>query len=538
MPDRVVRYLNIFADREEGGNHPPMPALSTVTGENWFSQGVYDIRNHIAPGSFASHEWDIVWWQPSHRWRNGLRQNHAWGYRFNRSLWEGRESAESVFRERLHRLTGVMQASADSTGYSVLSQTDAATRLGNLNTFLTTTTGISDGTANDSGLFSLYRRIDEPEGGFQGNAAGMFAARVYDLAMRLTNMQIQLEDIRQGISDTRTGIVEAVAGFVAAYESWNADPRASFLGSIQHWYQNTTLSAQPQWTTAFHPHGRYQIPLTADGVWGAPTLGGSDTHANDAVQQVWLDHLSTLGTAAENLYNALGTTYSAVSGRVDPFRSPQGGLPPGFTPNPVIGGGDGDGTGGGTGGGDDGFDIEDLLGGNRPPGDDGGSGFNVEDLFGENGPLGGGPDGGGPGGGGPDGGGSAFDPDRLAGAGPEVTTVSDLAGGPGGGGGAFDPDLPPGGVPEGGSTISDLAGGGGGFPFPGGPLPPGGSTISGGGSRSRRLETDPATGLPIDPGTGEPFPVDDNGIPFNPDTGLPIALDPDTGELLPIDPMT
>ncbi|MFC3521582.1 hypothetical protein ACFPZ0_21515 [Streptomonospora nanhaiensis] len=58
--------------------------------------------------------------------------------------------------------------------------------------------------------------------------------------------------------------------------------------------------------------------------------------------------------------------------------------------------------------------------------------------------------------------------------------------------------------------------------------------------RSRQpLETDPDSGLPIDPETGEPFPVDPaTGRPFDPDTGLPINFDPETGEVTPIDPVT
>ncbi|MFI6576134.1 hypothetical protein ACIBFB_10040 [Nocardiopsis sp. NPDC050513] len=53
------------------------------------------------------------------------------------------------------------------------------------------------------------------------------------------------------------------------------------------------------------------------------------------------------------------------------------------------------------------------------------------------------------------------------------------------------------------------------------------------------LEFDPDTGLPLNPQTGEPFPVDpETGLPFNPDTGLPISYDPETGRVLPIDPVT
>ncbi|MFL1381477.1 MULTISPECIES: hypothetical protein [unclassified Nocardiopsis] len=555
--------MNVFADREEGGSVPPLPALSTLTGENWFSAGVYDIRNHIAPGSFPSHDWDIVWWQPSARWRQGLQQNHAWGYRFNRSLWEGASSAEQVFRTNLAQIVDVMNYITNSTAFSAGSQQQAVNRLNALNLFLTETTGISDGTDTGNGLFSLYQRVDEPEGGFQGNAAGMFAARIYDLAMRLTDMQIQLQTLQQGISDVRSGVVRAAVNFIQAYWTWRDSDLSRISGAITEWY-NRTNRETPQWTTSFHPDGRYQMPLDELGNWGAPTLGSSDTYANDAVKRIWLDHLETLASAAETLYNAMSTTYTTVSSRTPPFFTPEGGLPPGFNPNPNIGNGNGNGNGDGN----NGFDINDLFGEDGPfgggdgPGPGGGSDFNTESLFGGgDGPgPGGGSEfntdelfGGGPEGGGPEGGGS-FDPNELLGGGPESTTVSDLTGGggdgPGGGGSSFDPNEllgggPEGGGPEGGlpegSSFSDLTGGGeGGSGFLGGLIPPGGSAISGGGSGggSRRLEVDPATGLPINPETGEPFPVNDDGVPYDPETGLPIALDPATGEVLPIDPMT
>ncbi|MDT0304707.1 hypothetical protein [Streptomonospora wellingtoniae] len=80
-------------------------------------------------------------------------------------------------------------------------------------------------------------------------------------------------------------------------------------------------------------------------------------------------------------------------------------------------------------------------------------------------------------------------------------------------------------------------------PPPTGYSGPGGGGINGSGpgsSRNRRvLETDPETGLPINPDTGEPFPVDpETGQPYNPETGLPVLTDPDTGEVMPIDPVT
>jgi hypothetical protein len=54
-----------------------------------------------------------------------------------------------------------------------------------------------------------------------------------------------------------------------------------------------------------------------------------------------------------------------------------------------------------------------------------------------------------------------------------------------------------------------------------------------------RLDLDPATGLPLNPDTGRPFPIDpDTGLPFNPVTGLPVNVDPDTGRVTPIDPVT
>ncbi|WDZ92947.1 hypothetical protein [Nocardiopsis sp. HUAS JQ3] len=68
-------------------------------------------------------------------------------------------------------------------------------------------------------------------------------------------------------------------------------------------------------------------------------------------------------------------------------------------------------------------------------------------------------------------------------------------------------------------------------PVTGQPVPDGGTGSS--------LEFDPATGLPLDPETGQPFPVDpETGLPYNPENDLPINYDPETGQVLPIDPVT
>ncbi|WP_236572028.1 hypothetical protein [Nocardiopsis sp. FR4] len=604
MPE-LHEILNIFADKEEGGKHPPMPAMSTIMDPPWVDLGRYHFyrTDHFIKGfDFANVD---RWWRYGHNVPvattyggtpiYGTRWDYA-GYKMQDQLWTGDDSPERKFLNGLNDLVGVAaMATGDlaSTSYDQSTIWDVSVNAASLDDFLETYVG-----SKDSGLLQAYHSIDVPESAMRGSAAAAFAARLYDLAMRMSDLSMQLHRFHNEVNNLRGPLLEKLSALVEARDKAFSGANNTIKATLDNWYNNVSAGSEV-WNSE---RGQFAIMYHAD----PPTYGIvgdsiTDHNVNQVLKKRWLDNYQPVITAANDLYTTMLSHYQQTSVDLVPIREPLGGLPPGYSS--PTGPGDGDGTPdwlkdllnnnpppdvNGPGDGDGTPDwLKDLLNNNPPPdvngpgdGDGDGTPDWLRNLLNNNpppdvnGPGDGG--GGGNGDGGPELNTTPFDltgpggddlggnntPLNLSGLG-----TNDAPNGLDGNGSPLDLTGPGGGDGPGGAgtniplvssdpglntnfdTGDGIGGTGGGVPPLGGLMPP----VSGPGSTNGRnrgsgpglntnfpsVELDPATGLPLNPDTGEPYPLDpDTGLPYNPDTGLPINYDPDTGQVDLIDPIT
>ncbi|WP_236574545.1 hypothetical protein [Nocardiopsis sp. FR26] len=604
MPE-LHEILNIFADKEEGGKHPPMPAMSTIMDPPWVDLGRYHFyrTDHFIKGfDFANVD---RWWRYGHNVPvattyggtpiYGTRWDYA-GYKMQDQLWTGDDSPERKFLNGLNDLVGVAaMATGDlaSTSYDQSTIWDVSVNAASLDDFLETYVG-----SKDSGLLQADHSIDVPESAMRGSAAAAFAARLYDLAMRMSDLSMQLHRFHNEVNNLRGPLLEKLSALVEARDKAFSGANNTIKATLDNWYNNVSAGSEV-WNSE---RGQFAIMYHAD----PPTYGIvgdsiTDHNVNQVLKKRWLDNYQPVITAANDLYTTMLSHYQQTSVDLVPIREPLGGLPPGYSS--PTGPGDGDGTPdwlkdllnnnpppdvNGPGDGDGTPDwLKDLLNNNPPPdvngpgdGDGDGTPDWLRNLLNNNpppdvnGPGDGG--GGGNGDGGPELNTTPFDltgpggddlggnntPLNLSGLG-----TNDAPNGLDGNGSPLDLTGPGGGDGPGGAgtniplvssdpglntnfdTGDGIGGTGGGVPPLGGLMPP----VSGPGSTNGRnrgsgpglntnfpsVELDPATGLPLNPDTGEPYPLDpDTGLPYNPDTGLPINYDPDTGQVDLIDPIT
>ncbi|WP_026128002.1 hypothetical protein [Nocardiopsis lucentensis] len=545
MPE-LHEIMNIFADIEEtGGSHPPMPPVSSILDPPWLDLGRYHFNEDDR--LFVGFDYKDVdrWW----RFFDDYGFHTGWdyaGYKMQDQLWTGADSVEAKFVKGLADLTEVAALAYGayaSTSYNQTTIWDISTHIASLDDF------IQDYVGNqDAGLIKAYKEIDVPDGAMQGSAAGVFAAKIYDLAKRLGDLNVQLDRFHNGVNDIRNAIILKAAVLFDAVETALKSPNGTIKGTIDNWYFGTSVGTE-EW---HEERGQFTILYHADPpVRGIVGDSVTDANINSELKMRWKEAYQPVFDAANDLYNTMTSHYQTISTRLVPIRDPVGGLPPDYN-GPGSSGGTGDPNADSD---DDGIPdwLEDLYG-DGPDGPDGD--LNdvpdwLQDLYDNEGGTGGdGPppplDENFPGGGGltdpfsGTGDGTTIDPPLNANF-PTGSGLTDPFSGTGDGT-TIDPPLNAN-FPGGDGTTGGLV------PPP--PLLNGPGTGATGNDRSRQdpplntnfptpeLEFDPDTGLPLNPETGEPFPVDpDTGLPFNPDTGLPISYDPATGQALPIDPVT
>jgi len=517
--------MNIFADySEQGGAYPPMPKVSDIIGERWLTMGRYHFheKNHVFKGfDFKDVE---IWWswtesttyyaQDQHG--SSMKSEHKTdyaGYKLAASkFWDGTVSTEKDFVNRLDALAQVAAGLASSESYSAQAHQKISDIAKNLDLFFK---------EKQEELLKEVRSLYDKDAAIEGNAANMFANHLYRLSSRLENLSKQLSRFRERFDKIRPALVGPSKRLLERVREWRSSfdndqsMRSSVYWTIYDWY-NTTHGTQRFVVERDQFAIRYSYYSDKPEVWGIVGDEITDTNINNILHQIWLGKLKPVTDAANELYSAISTEYPTAIPYLG-ISKPEPKNLPGFNGPQTTP----DGPGGGN---NPNINFPDI---NFPE-------INIPDVtipddFRVPPPtITGGPSGGGIITGGPD---SDF---TLP---PSVTT-----GGPSGGGiitGGPDSDftLPPSVTTGGPSGLSDL----GTVP----PLlPPPTTSFSSGssgmpGPRRSSLATDPETGLPINPRTGEPFPVNpETGLPYDPDTGLPIQLDPETGLPLPIDPLT
>ncbi|MFL1376766.1 MULTISPECIES: hypothetical protein [unclassified Nocardiopsis] len=520
------------------------------------------------------------------------------GYTMGEQLWDGPDSPEAKFRNALTKLAGLIP---DSMSGTVGSSSFRGTSLLDLIKDLSALAKMLD--THSEKMRKAYQELDVPEGPMMGSAASAYAARLFDFSRRLLDLKNQVNDNHKQLEPILEPIkAKALELQTAVTEVFN-DPGSGMRRILDDWYHGMSAgseqwnSARNQFQVLIHQDPPvYGIP------GDPPTNSNINNELKNRWRRKHsriIEAADALYDKMDELYKRAYTNLEEIE--TPKGGLPMSMVGPGDNDGP--GGGDGNGNGGpetikidwgdgppeikpppelnyDTGGGGDGngppevepppelnFDTGGGDGNGAGGGGDGtgGGGDGGPDL---NFDTGGGGDGSGSGEGGGSGG-----PDGTTGAPPpppgmstnfpgtgDGTSVPPPVGG--GNGGAVPPPPPPLSTnfpgtgdgatapPPGADTDFPGTGGGNGGVIP--PPPPPlstnfpGSGGSGGSGGDRRpggappvLDIDPETGLPIDPGTGRPYPVDpDTGIPYNPDNGLPINFDPGTGEVAPIDPVT
>ncbi|MFE6308129.1 hypothetical protein [Nocardiopsis sp. NPDC057823] len=580
--------MNIVADAEDGGNHPPMPSVDTIIGSgvNWVDHGRYHFAKDTKP--FVGFEFDYGghemnrWWRmrkPGYQtYSTGYytyQMPNGWdyaGYTMIEELWTGPESAESKFRTALANLAGVIPNSMPGTGSTTFHGQpvkDLVTHLSELSTMLDT---------QSEKMRTAYNELDVPDGPMTGSAASAYAARLYDFALRLRDLRRQVDNNHEALKDVMDPIRRKAVALQDAVTKALNNPHSGMRRILDDWYFNVTTGRE-QWNSA---RGQFQIPIHADPpVYGIVGDDITDSNVNNELKNRWREQFEGVFTAASELYNKMEEMYKRAHTDLNIIEDPKGGLPLSMIPdindtdNPyddMFGDGNGEGEGP--------PEIK-IDWGDGPPG---GEGPDIPDWMEEPPPGYGGPDDlnyEGPGEGPPDYEGGPDNGGNYGSGGPGPETVrlegppdpgSDYPGGDGTGPGG---EVPPGGVvpppgsvapppplglngpgdvngPVGVNGPSDVNGPGGpggtvppppglgtdfpqgGGPVPGGVIPPppplglnGPGSGGGTGRRNGGANLPPPTGLAVDPATG---------LPIDPDTGRPFPVDPATGR--PFDPDT
>ncbi|WP_047871834.1 hypothetical protein [Nocardiopsis sp. RV163] len=508
------------------------------------------------------------------------------GYNMQKEVWEGGDSEETLqqdkFRQSLLNLSALVDYETNkltSKNWDLGRLQTTIDDLGALHKALTPYVGGDGG----GSLNKLWQEIDTPDGPMNGSAAAAYKYRLQDMAYRMTQIHEAIPEFKSQLERIRTEL-KTSTGDLADKVS---DALNSYGGRVNEaldgWYFNISAGSE-KWVEHRDQFDILIIPAgtNADGTPRGEVRGivgddPTDTNVNNALYQRFRDHYRTVHEYANNLYEKMEETYSSVQTGLDVIPAPKP-LP---TQTPDI---PGDGPGGG---GDDGLEefLEDLFGDGE--GDGGGDGgpdeIDLSDLFGD---------------GGGDGGPDEIDLSDLFGDGEDgpgngedgpkeidLNEVFDELGidppsneqelnGPNGLGGGPDNLTPPPPVNQEIDNPGDTRGNGGPESFTPPPIPPPlglngpgfngpGDSLGNNGSLTPppvppplglngpgsgrggpqgydgSLERDPATGLPLNPETGQPYPIDsETGLPYNPETGLPINYDPETGQVLPIDPVT
>ncbi|KOX11974.1 hypothetical protein ADL05_22515, partial [Nocardiopsis sp. NRRL B-16309] len=570
MPE-FHEIMNIFADAEGSeGAHPPMPSVDTILEPPWLDLGRYHFweDDHF----FKGFDYKNVdrWW----RYYDDYGWDYA-GYKMQDQLWTGDDSPEAKFQKALKSLTDVaaMASGANaSTTYDQSTIWDVSVNAAALDDFLQDYVG-----DKDAGLLKAYAGIDVPDSAMRGSAAGVFAARIYDLAKRLADLSVQLDRFHNGVNDLRGPLLSKINALVTAVnEAWQS-PNATIKQTIDNWYFNLAAGSEEYNADRSQFSVLYHADPPVRGIVGDSI---TDHNINAELKLRWKNAYDPVFTAANDLYTTMASHYQNVATDLLPIREPVGGLPPGFDP-PAA-------SGGGSGGGDEDGDgvpdwLQDLYDEDGPGGGGGGDDIPdwLRDLYGDDGPGDGpGGDGGPEGAGGPEGG-TDSDGDGTPDWMEELFGGGD---GPGGGNEEYVPppldtnfesgggnddlfgDGPPGTVGSGpplntnfaaggdglGNPFGDGTGGGPGSGAPdgqGAPAPPPLNTDFGAGGDGLGngfvpppLLNGPGSGAGSDggsrqrpPGQGTNFPGS-TGLDLDPATGLPI--NPDTGEPFPVDPGT
>ncbi|WP_036555530.1 hypothetical protein, partial [Nocardiopsis sp. CNT312] len=367
----IHEIMNIFADADDEGAHPPMPSVNEFLDKPWVAHGQY-----FTGGESAMDRTDVNrWWRKYRQNTNTYQYStggpgqmvpigtwHYAGYVMQEQLWTGDDAPEAKFLERLPKLINVASISRGenaSTTYEKSTIWDISTSTAELDDFLETYAG-----DEDSGLFNVYTGLDVPDSAMQGSAAGVFAARVYDLAARMTHLSMQLHRFHNEVSNLREPLLPKIYTLVEKYNNAIASPNSTIKKTLDNWYFNVSAGTE-RWQDG---GSRFTILIHADppsrGVVGTPE---ADEAVNNELKARWLTAWAPVIIAANDLYSTMASHYEGTSSRLKKIYEPVGGLPPGFnqpTDGPGGDGPDGDSDG-------DGVPdwLEDLYGGDGPDGD-------------------------------------------------------------------------------------------------------------------------------------------------------------------------
>ncbi|MFC4868998.1 hypothetical protein [Streptomonospora arabica] len=571
MPREVSEIMNIFADKDAKvgtSHHDRMADKGVIVNEPWLINGKY-----YPPYNYFNQPDDIeLWWSYNYWedpvWSGGYTWSydrnvgtHYAGYQLNEAMWNDHEPK---FREGLKRLTDVaLDRGTWSTSYEKGTLTKIAREVNNLEVDLR---GFVSGPDGKGGLVKQFENLNLSEdGGFKGTAAGAFGNRIYELATRLQDMYEQLNNIDAPLSEIPDKLAKELSALEEAVNDWYYDKNTKVYNILYDWYHHTTSGTQ-EWNPE---RGQFHITYTDGGTTGIVSDqdekegdGPTTTGILNELNRRWEEKFKGVDEAANALYEAMTDVYNTAYGKIKPFETPIGEQ---LSPYETTGN---QGGGGGGGGGipedlfedvfpEDMFDNvfpDDMFENVFPDNmfddtfpDDMFDNMFPDDMFDNLG----GPDGGGLEG--PPGGGNYTPPPIPEGySGPG----GDGLGGPDNNPGNYTPPpMPqgysgPGGDGLGGPDNNPGSNSYAPYPppfgpggFPNGQSGPNGGGLGGPGANSGRerqvLETDPETGLPINPETGRPFPVDpESGLPIDPETRLPVVTDPETGEVQPINPLT
>ncbi|OKI18551.1 hypothetical protein A6A08_24720 [Nocardiopsis sp. TSRI0078] len=585
--------MNIFANNG-GEDYGPMEPISKVTEPRWVDGGRYHFHEDTKP--FIGFEWGDTdrWWSYKDYYTaymsgyGGYSYSYETygidyaGYDMQDHLWEDANSQQNKFRQQLLNLSSM----ADYETYKMVSDhwdlkrlQDTIDRLDGLYKALTPYIGGDEG----GSLNKLWKEIDTPDGPMTGSAASAYQYRLKDLAYRLTQIHDKIPDFKKELEKIRPDLKTNTYKLSQSANNAINTYGGTIKDVLDKWYFNTAAGTE----RFVEARDQFDIRIVAAGTGDDGTPQGevrgivgddiTDSNVNNTLYKMFRDHYKTVYDAANTLYTQMVNDYSDIHTALQSIRPPRplptetpGSVgsngpnnnpfgdfefdnpfenfefdnpfenfefPPPPPPPPPHLGYNGPGTGDGLG--DGGPDLNEVLTPPPPPPD-----------LGLNGPTGNGSpevvDGPAPGMNGPLTPPPA--PPNLGLNGPGFDQGANNGPAPGMNGPLTPPPAPPN-LGLNGPGFDQGANNG---PAPGmnGPLmppppPPNlglngpGSGRGGPGGYNGSLERDPATGLPINPETGQPFPIDpETGLPFNPVTELPINYDPSTGQALPIDPVT
>ncbi|WP_068694122.1 hypothetical protein [Thermobifida halotolerans] len=351
--------MNIFADKDGGGAHPPMPSVDEITGKPWLTHGRYHFAetDHIIKG-FDFENIDI-WWD----WREttsgyttqavtggqiivpytSTKIDYA-GYKIETQLWEGAESPEYKFNSGLIDLrnVAVVGTSVESTSYATSTHWKIAAVIAKMDDFFLEQQEL---------LLKKVHTLFDKDAPIQGNAANMFANHLFNLGSRLENLSTQLDRFHNAVNNIRPRIIPAIADLADAIDARANGPYTSIHKIIYDWYNHQSNGTQ-RFNTA---RDQFEINY-ADGAWGIIGDSITDAGVNAELHRRWNLGLQPVINAANRLYDVMSEVYTDIATDIRPITNPTGKNLPGFS-GPGNTGLNGP---GGPGAGDLNLDIPDL----------------------------------------------------------------------------------------------------------------------------------------------------------------------------------